>query len=255
MRRTSFIGVILALGCVGLSAQTPAARRKFEVASIRRNKSIPPRIYVNPYVLLPGGRFTATYATLMDLIDVAYRTRRIQIRGGPSWIDAERFDVAAKADESEGEVAKGQWEEMLQALLEDRFKLAMHRETREMTVYTLVTGKAPPKLEPAKEGEQKALLPGERGQMIFQGMPLSGLVNTLANNLHTPVVDGTGIAGAFDFTLDPVRFSDPDQPVTPNNWGELMRIAVRQQLGLEIVKRKEPLEITVVDHAEQPSDN
>src|SRR5581483_6197719 len=215
------LAILAALTCTVAFAQTAAPRRKFEVASIRKNKSTAPGVYVNPCVLLPGGRFRATYATLVDLIGMAYHTRRIQMRGGPAWIDAEHFDIAAKADESEGEVQKGQWEEMVQALLEDRFKLRLHRENREMTVYTLVTGKASPKLNPAKDGEQKALLPGSHGEMIFQAMPLSGLVNTLANNLHTPVVDGTGIAGAFDFTIDPMRFTDPDQPATPNNWGEL----------------------------------
>jgi len=245
------LAIAALLGSTGL-AQTPG--RKFEVASIRINKSIPPGIYVRPYSV-SGARFTASYATLLDLIGMAYHTRRIQMRGGPPWIDSEKFDVAAKADESEGEVEKGQWEEMVRALLQDRFKLALHRETREMTVYTLVTGKTAPKLEPSKDGERKALLPGDRGEMIFRGMPLSGLVNTLANNLHTPVVDGTGLTGAFDFKIDPMRFADPDQPATRNMWGDLMEMAVRQQLGLNLVKRKGPLEITVVDHAEEPSEN
>jgi uncharacterized protein (TIGR03435 family) len=86
-------------------------------------------------------------------------------------------------------------------------------------------------------------------------MPLTGLVNTLANILHTPVVDGTGITGAFDFTLDPLQLSDPAQPVTPDGWPDLVLAAVREQLGFKLEKQKAALEITVIDHAEQPTDN
>jgi uncharacterized protein (TIGR03435 family) len=108
-----------------------------------------------------------------------------------SWIDFERFDIVAKVDETAGKIAQGQWDPIVQALLEDRFKLVLHRET-ERTVYALVPGITPPKVQPAKEGEQKALVRGDRGQMSFQGMPLTGLVNTLANILHPPVVDAPG---------------------------------------------------------------
>ena len=129
------------------------------------------------------------------------------MRGGPPWIDSDRFDIVAKADETAGEVTKEEWGPMVQALLEDRFKLELHRETKEVTVFSLIVGKTPPKLQPAKEGEQKGMMRGDRGQMNFQAMPLSGLVNTLSNILHTPVVDGTGLEGSFDFTW--IHWSSP----------------------------------------------
>jgi uncharacterized protein (TIGR03435 family) len=177
------------------------------------------------------------------------------MRGGPDWIDSDRFDIAAKADVSEGEIQPEQWNPMIQALLEDRFKLVLHRETKEETVYALVAGKNPPKLRASKEGEETALVPGDHGQMNFQRMPVLGLVNTLANILREPVVDGTGITGLFDFTLDPLQFAATDDPRTPNNVSELVLAAVREQLGFILEKRKAPLEITIVDHAEKPGDN
>jgi uncharacterized protein (TIGR03435 family) len=131
----------------------------------------------------------------------------------------------------------------------------LHRETEERTVYALVTGKTPPKIQPAKEGEEKALVPGDRGQMNFHGMPLSGLVNTLSNILHTPVIDGTGMKGLFDFSIDPLEFSDHAQPVTSDSWPDLVLTAVRQQLGFKLEKQKAPLEITFIDRAEQPTGN
>jgi uncharacterized protein (TIGR03435 family) len=229
------------------------ARREFEVASIKPNKSGPPGVQTNPLTVSPNGRFTATNVTLVVLIVRAYPTRRIQMRGGPDWIDSDRFDIAAKADGSEGEIKPEQWNPMIQALLEDRFKLVLHRETKEETVYALVAGKNPPKLQQSKEGEETAMVPGERGQMNFQRMPVVALVNTLANILHEPVVDGTGITGFFDFTLDPMQFAD--DPRTPANFAELVLTAVREQLGFTLEKRKAPLEITIVDRAEKPGDN
>lgn len=186
---------------------------------------------------------------------MAYHTRRIQMRGGPDWIDTDRFNIVAKADEAEGEVKHEQFVAMVQALLEDRFKLMLHRETEERTVYALVAGKNPSRLQPAKDGEQTAMVPGDRGQMNFQKMPLSGLVNTLANILHTPVVDGTGLTGFFDFTLDPLQLSDHTQPVTPDSWPDLVLTALREQLGFKLEKRKESLEITVIDRAARPTGN
>jgi uncharacterized protein (TIGR03435 family) len=256
LERPIAIAGLAALACVAAAAQAPTpARREFEVASIRKNDTERPKVYVTPFAFLPGGRFTATNVTLTDVIVMAYKTRRIQMRGGPPWIDLQKFDIVAKADESAGEVTGDEWGRMVQALLEDRFKLVLHRETEEKTVYALVAGKTPPKIQPSKEGEQKALVRGERGQMNFQGMPLSGLVNTLSNILHAPVVDGTGMTGPFDFSLDPLEFSDHAQPVTPDSWPDLVLTAVREQLGFKLEKQKAPLEITVIDRAEQATDN
>jgi uncharacterized protein (TIGR03435 family) len=249
-----FVGIFALASSV---AQTPPApaRRQFAVASIRKNNSGPPRVFVDPFAFLPGGRFIATNVTLTDIIVMAYGTRRIQMRGGPDWIDSERFNIAAKADEAESEFKREQLVAMVQALVEDRFKLALHRETEERTVYALVPGKIPPKLQRAKEGEQKAMMPGPRGEMRFQGMPLDGLVNTLANILHMPVVDGTGMTGAYDFTLDPMHLSARTQPVTPDLWPDLVLAAVQEQLGFKLEKRKAPLEITVIDRVDRPTDN
>jgi len=247
------LGVFVGLfALVSSMAQTPTpARRQFEVASIRKNNSGPPRVFA----FRPGGRFIATNVTLTDIIVMAYGTRRIQMRGGPDWIDSDRFNIAAKADEGEAEFKREQLVGMVQALLEDRFKLVLHRETEERTVYALVVGKSPPKIQPAKEGEQKVMMRGNRGEMQFQGMPLTGLVNTLANILHTPVVDGTGITGSYDFTLDPIQLSVRTQPVTPDLWPDLVLAAVQEQLGFKLERRKAPLEITVIDRVERPTDN
>ena len=237
-------------------AQSPA-RREFEVASIRPNNSGRPTTFTNPFVFAPGGRFTAINVTLVDVIVLAYQATPIQMQGGPAWINSDRFDIVAKADMDQGKIEPGQLRPMIQALLEDRFKLTVHKEAKETQVYALVAGKDPPKLQPSKEGEQTRFTPGERGQMNFQRMGLVGLVNTLSNILHTPVVDQTGITGFFDFTLDPMQFitpPSPDNPVRPD-YGELVISAVQQQLGFKFEKKKAPVEFTIIDRAEKPSEN
>ena len=249
--------LLLATAGIGdVVAQTPA-RREFEVASIRSNNSGRPKIFIEPFVYSPGGRFTATNVTLVDVIVRVYPTRRIQMQGGTAWIDSDRFDIVAKADMDQGEVKREQWALMVQALLEDRFKLAVHKETKETQVYALVAGKNPPKLQPSKEGEQTMSTQGARGQINFQRMGVVGLVNTLSNILHTPVVDQTGITGFFDFTLDPMQFMtppSPDNPVRPD-FSELVLTAVQEQLGFKLEKKKAPLEFTIIDHAEKPTEN
>jgi uncharacterized protein (TIGR03435 family) len=249
--RTVVLGIVAAMTAF---SQTPTApRRQFEVASIKPNKSGPPRgARTNPFAFLPGGRFTATNVTLVEVIVSVYSTRRIQMRGGPDWIDSERFDIVAKADAADGEVKGEQRLPMVQALLEDRFKLAYHRETKEVPVFALV-GKPTENLRKAGEDEQNSFTPGENRQMIFRKMPIVGLVNTLANILHEPVVDGTGLDGLYDFTVDPMQFAGPDgAPKTADAFMDLVLTAVREQLGFKLEKRKAPLEIMVIDHAERP---
>lgn len=239
-------------------AQTaaPVARRVFEVASIKPNKSGPPAgPQANPISYLPGGRFTATNVTLVDVIVQAYHTRRIQMQGGPDWIDSDRFDIVAKPDASEGEVQADQWLPMIQALLEDRFKLELHRENKEMPVLALV-GKLPPAFRESKEGTP-ILVPGERGKQTFQHWPIAGLVNVTSNILHTPVIDATGIEGFYDFSIDPMQFASTgtDIPGPPPSYADLFETALREQLGFKLEKRKAPLEITVIDHASRPTEN
>jgi uncharacterized protein (TIGR03435 family) len=94
--------------------------------------------------------------------------------------------------------------------------------------------------------------------MIFRKMSIVGLVNTMANILHTPVVDRTALSGFYDFTLDPNQFAAPDDgdgTVRKDSFGDLMVTAVREQLGLHLEKQRDTLKITVIDHAERPKED
>ena len=149
---------------------------------------------------------------------------------------------------------------MVQALLEDRFQFRFHVEKKEMQVYALTLGKEPPKLQEAKDGEVTGVVRGERGQLIFEKTPIGGLVNTISNIMHTPVVDGTGLKGFYDFKLDVLQSLTPlVTNGTPRadsyDIANATVAAVQEQLGFKLERRKELLDITVIDHAERPSDN
>jgi uncharacterized protein (TIGR03435 family) len=261
VRRWLLAGAIAIAAAGIVSAQT---RPEFEVASVKPNKSGPRPTFDSPYVFSPSGRFMATDVTLTELIIVAYQTRRIQMQGGPGWLDVNRFDVAAKADDVAGPIKGEQFRAMIQTMLEDRFKLALHRETKELSAYALVVEKNGHKLQKAKDDEQPLFAPGKLGQMAFRKMPVVALVNTVSNILQTPVVDRTGLEGLFDYTLEPAP-PDPNQmrapgaaagsPATAYNFGDAVVAAMQDQLGLRLEKQKAPLEIIVIDHAEPPTEN
>ena len=117
-------------------AQTPAPRPEFEVASIKLNTSGNGMTMIRPPV---GGRFTATNARLKMLIGLAYKLQDYEISGGPGWINTDGYDITAKATDSN--IGVDQLRPMLRALLEDRFQLKVHRESKEVPVYALLPGK------------------------------------------------------------------------------------------------------------------
>jgi uncharacterized protein (TIGR03435 family) len=210
--------VILIAAAAALLAQS-AAVSKFEVASIKPSSELR-FMAIRP---LPGGRLTAT-APVKLLIQNAYFLQDFQIVGGPSWIDSDRFEIDAKA---EGNPTRDQLFRMLGPLLEDRFQLKTHRETRELPVYALAIAKNGPKLTAPKEGACSALDPsgpppppprpgqplsppcghlgvlGERAGVRIQGgqIAIPELIRILAMVMGRPVLDRTGLSGTYDISV------------------------------------------------------
>ena len=131
---------------LSLAAQEPTTRPAFEVASVKPNKSGTGLV---GFGMQPGGRYTATNTTTLMLIRQAYQLQLSQIVGAPDWLSSDHFDVVAKAP---GDVPPAQIQLMIRALLEERFKLAAHNETRDLEIYALVMtrndGKPGPQLRP-----------------------------------------------------------------------------------------------------------
>jgi uncharacterized protein (TIGR03435 family) len=202
----------------------------------------------------------------------------IPIEGGPAWIHSERFAIDAKAD-GQPSILMMQGP-MMQALLEDRFKLKIHRETRQGPVFELALGKGTPKLKPL-DGRctppvigrpLPELPPGQRlcrnmvnarGAVDIEGGTLSGFAALLGMLLDRPVIDKTGITEQFEihvkFSLDdsPSRPSttDPGTPAVAAPDAPGIFQAVQEQLGLRLVPAKGPLDVLVIDHIERPSEN
>jgi len=211
------------------------------------------------------GRLSVVNMTLKDLLTVAYEVRDFQILGGPSWINSERYDIEAKTD---GNTAPQQMAEpMLQALLEERFKLKVHRETKELPIYVLTVAKSGLKIQPAKDGSCITIEPGKpaapgqkqsdfcgfhvigRGRLDATNTSVPDLATTFSAALHRTVVDKTALTEAFDVHL---RFAPEDAADSTN---PSIFTAVQEQLGLRLESGKGPVEVLVIDQVERPSEN
>ncbi|MBZ5601510.1 MAG: TIGR03435 family protein [Acidobacteriia bacterium] len=237
------IAVPIAIGIADapqIRAQSAESRPAFEVASIKPGDAS----RRHGFPMLAGARVVATNVTAKTLIEIAYDVRKPQVSGGPNWLDSEGFDIEAKSARS---LSGPQMRLMLQSLLADRFKLTLHRETREQPVYDLVVAKGGPKLKAADPKEAGALRVG-KGQVTGMKAPMSWLAQFLSGEaLDRLVIDQTGLGGEYDFTLQWTPDASADSPS--------IFTAVQEQLGLQLRAEKGPVEVLVVDRLEKPSAN
>ena len=246
----------------------------FEVASIKANKSGEPNVRL---FLTPNG-FSATNAPLGEVIRLAYQVQEFQMSGGPPWIDSERYDIEAKVDSSAteqlGQLDQDQRRFMLRPLLEDRFQLRVHQETKELPIYALVIAKNGPKLHEAKPNDtypngikdpdgvgRPGLMRMGPGGLTTQGLPMATIVKLLSQQLGRTIVDKTGLMGNYDVKLrwtpdnGPASTMGPDSKPTPDTSGPSIFTAIQEQLGLKLESQKGPVEVLVIDRVARPSEN
>src|SRR5205807_383438 len=132
-----------------------------------------------------------------------------RVEGGSGWTKSDRYDIVAK---SEGVIPPAERSQAVMAILEDRFKLVVHREEKQVAGFALTVGKNPPMLPSSKEGEAPLIRTDDRRQVIFQAVSMVRMANYLGQVLHAPVVDQTGIRGSFDFAVDPYKFAIQSDP-------------------------------------------
>ncbi len=253
--------------------QSPRSPSRFEVTSVRPNKSGPGSTSMQR---LPGS-FTATNATLRDLILIAYGIQRYRLQSVPGWVEDERFDIVAKAGaEPITQPPTGPFVEllMLRTLLEDRFGLAVHFETREMPIYALMLARADGRLGPQlKRSEancyavtQVAPAPGAQpacsvrtgnGFTTAVGFPISSFPDYLAGHVQRSVVDRTGLTGTWDLSLTfmPDGFAGQTPPSPQETTGPSLFTALQEQLGLKLEASVGPVEVLVIDRAQRPIAN
>jgi len=242
-------------------AQTPAASLEFEVASI--NLVDPSEPAGGRLELLPGGRFAAANLPLRTIILRAYDVRDYQLLGAPDWLVKDRYAIQAKAPE--GSFSDAQIWLMVRRLLEDRFQLKIHRETKELPVYVLVVGKSGPKIQAAKD----SLVPGGlgvgRGSITARSTTFANVAIALSRLLGRPVVDETQLSGNYEFKLHydqssvglpfPEPRQDSDATAQPDATEPSIFTAVQEQLGLKLESTKGPVEVLIIDRVEKPSKN
>ncbi len=269
----------------------------FEVASIKLNARCDD---ISGTSITPS-RLNLPCISLRALIRMAYgrliiggniNARQIEVLGGPSWIDVDRYEVSAKAD---GKASTEQMiGPMLRALLEERFQVKVHQEFRDGPVYELTVVTSNPNLKPTKEGSCTPRYlttitmpkPGELGKVRYCGsgpvkskdgltiMDLYGVSMPefaglkLFGEAERPVIDRTGLAGRFDIHLEFVRnrlrsggtvlngVAMPEAQIPPDDAaGPSIFTALKEQLGLRLSPANGPLEVIVIDKAAKPSPN
>lgn len=219
------------VGSANAQSQGKPEKLEFDVASVKQNKSDDP-----PNANFPLGR----------------------------WAMTDRFDIQARA---QGNPTKDQMRLMMRSLLADRFKLAIHYDTRDAPALAMVLVK-PDKLTTANGLPtlcggifgMPSSVPGRvRAAARNVGLGLIATSMTVAADLGRPVVDRTGRSGTFDFSLEWAPASNapkaPAEDLSTDESGPGFEQALKEQLGLKLESTKAPLEVFMVDHLERPSEN
>jgi uncharacterized protein (TIGR03435 family) len=268
------------VACSPALAQSTDTPPRFELVDAH----VSPKVR-NAYLRGPaihGGRYEIHTATMVDLVAAAYGVKKATVLGGPSWLEQARFDVIAKAP-PKSKVAD--LRPQLQAILAERFKLIVHKDTQPVQAWAIVAGKHPTlkKADPQSDGDAKAensnsnVSVGNGCQFVPPGAPSPGApplfvykcrnitIAKLADTWNRlpgsfqitgelPVIDKTGLEGAFDFELRYTLRNGP--PLAAGTQVTYLQEAIEQQLGLKLEPSKVPMPVLVVDSVnDTPSPN
>lgn len=259
-------------------AQSGKEAGSFEVASIKPSDPDSRGIRLG---LLPGGGLRCQNVRLRQLIEFAYEVQPFQISGGPDWLNDRGFDIVAKAPPSAEAIEMEQLSieqqkalevlvrQRTRSLLAERFQLEIHRASKDMPVYALVTVKGGAKLKAASsEAGNRQQMRGRPGQLTAENMGLDSLAHHLSRLLSRPVLDRTGLTGRFNFQLEwtpdgemeggprgPGQSEKAAAVGAPDPAGPSLFTALQEQLGLKLESAKGPGEMVVIDRAEKPSEN
>jgi uncharacterized protein (TIGR03435 family) len=274
--------VFTLIAATAVFGQTPAARPEFEVASVKASAPVTEGQFAVG-VHIDGAMVRCSYLTLRNYLTMAYDVKDYQIVA-PDWMAADHFDIVAKLPAGSG--GEPQLRGMMASLLADRFKLVMHRETKDLPAYALVVGKSglkikelPPDPDGADTGKVDVNVTGGgrggpvvnlgNGSYITYGLnkleakkvTFESLMDTLAKFVDRPIVDMTELKGRYDLTLEYsidelknlVRSSGGDASRIPDMGGDqtVSIFSSLEALGLKLEPRRAPVEVIVIDRAEK----
>jgi uncharacterized protein (TIGR03435 family) len=241
--------ILHALTCFFLCGQTTA---EFEVATVKQAPAQPMgTTSVSMSSDTKTGRLTYSNVTLKEIISKAYKVQKYGI-SGPGWMDSERFDIVAKFSPG---MADDELPPMLQTLLTERFGLTLHRETKEMPVYALTVAKTGLKIKPVEKETGISSRSSRVERHVVASVPMAGLAEYLTGELkERPVVDRTGLPGAYEVTLN---WAAEDAPAAAGDDAlPSVFTALQEQAGLKLEPARGSVEILVVDRANRvPTDN
>jgi len=267
MRRLLVMAILV--GELPLFSQTPTGpRSSFDVSVIK--PSTPGTR--DALAIQPGGRFVSNGFSLQALIGLAWHLKGFELSGGDSWTANDRWSIEAKTEEG---LVVPAWtppnipEEIairLRSLLEDRFLLKTHRETRNLPVYRLTVSKNGEKLtdvDPpeAVPGPQNSSMRAGPGAVIGSSVPMIQIVTVLSRLMDRPLIDKTGLTGFYSFNLRfaaesaPRALSGASATSTPPTDDPSLFTALQDQLGLKLESAQEPVEVLVIDSARKPTEN
>jgi uncharacterized protein (TIGR03435 family) len=261
--------------------QTPSSKKpSFEVVSVKPADSSDNRA---AFQIAPGGGLNASGVTLRQLIQQVYEVHDYRISGGPTWVGSAKYNISAKTADGAGNLTLDDVMPMLQAVLEDRFQLKVHRERKELPAYALVVAKNGPKV---KESDSSTVARSKMGfgEITDQNTSMGTLSSQLTEQLGRFVFDRTGLQGAYDFHMQwasdlsqtdtkqvvkgsvrklkdldgfprPQPGAGPEAPPPLGGNGPSIFTALQDQLGLRLEATKGPVQVLIIDHAEKPDAN
>jgi len=258
-----------------LQGAGPEKTWSFDTVSVKPNKSGTDGVYIS----VRSEEYSGENLRIIDLVSQAYGIKQDLISGMPGWADGAHFDVKAKLTPQDAEAFEKLSREekiaankaLLRSILEERFHLKTHIETKQLPVYNLVLAKGGLKMKAVGEDDTfpkrvngpdgrpvRGLVRMQDGMFIDQGIEISGLVNQLANMVHRTVIDKTALKGRFDLALK--YAPDRDAPPDANNGSSQddapsIFAALEEQLGLKLQSDKGPVDTLLIDHVERPTQN
>ena len=243
------LGVLLGVA-MAAGAQTPS----FEVASIKPNRSLGGMSSIH----ISKGRVSMENVSLKKVMLNAYDLAddREYLIDGPGWLATERFDMEVTFP---GDTPVARVRQMMQSLLAERFKLELHRDTRQLPRYSLAVAKNGPKIHPVENGQGRTS--SGPGRLEATKISMQKLADLLARIVGLTVIDSTGVKGVFDFTLqwspdEAAKIAAADGSEAAGVAGPSIFTVLQEQLGLKLTKDKGPVEILVVDRIEKaPTQN
>jgi uncharacterized protein (TIGR03435 family) len=236
---------------------TPDESERFEVASIRPSKANDVRPSME---FTPGGGIRATNVTLKLLIQIAHDIRPEQLSGGDRWTDSEPYTVIAKGPEGGPPLSAAEQKALtlkrLQALLSERFRLALKVDASPASGYVLTVEKKGHKMTAANDGVTAQLRQVGRWEIRAEGTEMSTLAHFLSVHLQATVLDQTGLDGRYNFHLNWTPNPLPSSIASLNGLPEDSLIpAVREQLGLRLERQKVATDRYTIEHAEKATEN